>query len=240
MPIPIPAPTPTPEPVLPARRLYVRETQDFAIENERLRQNQAIYWYGEYVMFVLMWHIQDFEQGRVARCTDCYGNGTALADRVTAAYNQPTQQKCPTCYGTTFEGGYKARIIRPAILTDADKNDQNQARGVTHSMTLDVETVSDFRLRSGDYMFRQNGDRFYLRTPTRTTLRSGFEHPLQTVHSIHYNLARASLEDRETVSYLIPPPASSLDVILSEEARTPVDFSAYEEIREALIPSEDD
>jgi hypothetical protein len=240
MPIPIPAPTPSPEPALPARRLYVRETQDFAIENERLRQNQAIYWYGEYVMFILMWHIQDFEQGRVERCSTCFGTGDSIQDRISAAYKQPTKQKCPDCYGTTFEGGYKAKIIRPAILTDSDKNDQIQARGVTHSMALDVETVSDFRLRSGDYMFRQNGDRFYLRTPTRTTLRSGFEHPQQTVHSIHYNLARASLEDRETVSYLIPPDASSLAVILSEEARTPVDFSAYEEIREDLIPAEDD
>ena len=54
MPLPIPAPVPSPTPVLPARRLYVRERQDFATENERLRQNQAIYMYGEYVMFILM------------------------------------------------------------------------------------------------------------------------------------------------------------------------------------------
>jgi hypothetical protein len=240
MPLPIPAPTPSPAPVLPDRRLYVRERQDFAIENERLRQNQAIYWYGEYVMFILMWHIQDLEEGRITRCTECYGNGSTLNDRVTAAYNQPTQNKCPTCFGTTFEGGYKARIIRPAILTDSDKDDANQARGVTHSMSLDVETVSDFRLRSGDYMFRSNGDRFYLRTPTRTTLRTGFETPLQTTHSIHYNLARAGLEDRGTVSYLIPPSESSLAVILEEIERVPTNFSAYEEIKEALIPADDD
>jgi hypothetical protein len=107
-------------------------------------------------------------------------------------------------------------------------------------MSLDVETVSDFRLRSGDYMFRSNGDRFYLRTPTRTTLRTGFETPLQTTHSIHYNLARAGLEDRGTVSYLIPPSESSLAVILEEIERVPTNFSAYEEIKEALIPADDD
>jgi len=240
MPLPIPAPPPSPTPVLPARRLYLRERQDFATENERLRQNQAIYMYGEYVMFILMWHIQDLEAGRITRCTRCYGDGTTVNDRVAAAYNQPTQNKCPTCFGTTFEGGYKARIIRPAILTDADKDDANQARGVTHTMSLDVESISDFRIRSGDYMFRANGDRFYLRTPLRTTLRTGFFSPLQSADSIDYNLARAGLEDRKTVAYNIPPPASSVETILGEIERCPTDFTAYEEIKAPLIPSDDD
>jgi hypothetical protein len=240
MPLPIPAPVPSPTPVLPARRLYVRERQDFATENERIRQNQAIYMYGEYVMFILMWHIQDLEAGRITRCSRCYGDGTTLEDRVANVYNQPTQQKCPTCFGTTFEGGYKARIIRPAIITDSDKDDANQARGVTHSMSLDVESISDFRIRSGDYMFRSNGDRFYLRTPARVTLRTGFYSPRQSNDSIDYNLARAGLEDRKAVAYDIPPPASSVETILSEVERCPTDFTAYEEIKADLIPSDDD
>jgi hypothetical protein len=103
-----------------------------------------------------------------------------------------------------------------------------------------VESVSDFRIRSGDYMFRSTGDRFYLRTPTRTTLRTGFHSPRQTNDSIHYNLARAALEDKTSVAHIIPPPNSSVATILGEVERCPTDFTAYEEIRAPLIPADDD
>ena len=108
MPIPIPAPTPSPEPALPARRLYVRDQQDFALENERLRQNQAIYLYGEYVMFILMWHIQDLESGRITRCTECYGNGQNNCSE--EVYNEGLDE-CDAGYGDS------AQVQRPSSST---------------------------------------------------------------------------------------------------------------------------
>lgn len=224
---------------------YVRDPQAFAIEQERQRHTQALYMVGEYAMFVLMWHNDDEIAGLVARCTDCYGTETmdSIKAKVAGAYNQPEQHKCPTCFGTTFEGGFKARIIRPAIFSDADEDEQKQAKGVMKPQDLSVESTTDFRVRSGDYVFRATGDRYYLRVPQRITLRTGFAVPHQSSAAIGYNHARASQEDRTSVAYTIPHnlnPTPTLEDILTMGSRVPFDFDPYETIRGPLIPVGDD
>lgn len=181
---------------------YVREHQNWAIEQERMRHSQALYQVGEYTAFFLMWHQLDFEAGLVARCTRCYASGQA--QRVAAVYNQPTQAKCPTCYGTTFQGGIRARIVRPALFIDVDETERTEQRGSQHPQSLTVESTVDFRLREGDYVVRADGTRWRCSTPVRTTLRSGFGFPLQSTTGISYNAAPAKLEDRTSVAYLLP------------------------------------
>jgi hypothetical protein len=99
---------------------YLRPHQNWAIEQERYRHNQALYSVGEMVMFVLMWHVEDHLKGYVRRCPRCFNGDDARAAKV---YEQSTVNKCPMCYGTTFEGGVRAKIIRPAIITDSDRTD---------------------------------------------------------------------------------------------------------------------
>jgi hypothetical protein len=223
-----------------AQSYYVRDMQPWAIDQERMRHYQALWTLGEYAMFVLMWHARDHEQGLVGRCTKCYAQGDSVKSKIAQAYNQPEEHRCPVCFGTTFQGGFKAKIIRPAIFSDADEDEEKQPRGVTNPQDLSVESTIDFRVRSGDYVFRATGDRFQLRVPERITLRTGFEVPHQSTMAIGYNHARANQEDETSVAFIIPPTAKALGDILTRGSRTPENFSRYEIIRSPLIPRNDD
>lgn len=240
MPVPIPAPVPGAAAEVTAQPYYVRDRQPWAVEQERQRHNQALWTVGEYAMFALMWHIQDYQAGLVGRCARCYasaGDPASAATQIAQVYNQPTQNRCPDCFGTTFEGGYKALIVRPAIFSDTDESETFSARGVVHPDDVDIESTTDFRVRSGDYAFRASGDRFSLRVPQRITLRTGFSMPFQTQSSIGYNHARASIEDPSaSVAYDIGPTAHDLRAVLTMGAQVPFDFSDFEVIRGPLIP----
>lgn len=223
-----------------AQPYYVRDQQNWAVEQERMRHNQALFQVGEYAMFVLMWHVADHRAGLVSRCNRCRGGSNSVQNRVAETYKQPVEHRCPNCYGTTFEGGFKAMIIRPAIFSDSDEDEQKQARGVMNPQDLSVESTTDFRVRSGDFVFRSTGDRYQLRVPQRITLRTGFGTPHQSTDAIGYNHARASLEDRTSVAYTIPPLEEQVSPVLEQASRFPIDFSAFEVIRAPLIPANDD
>lgn len=221
---------------------YVRDPQRWAIDQERQRHNEALYSFGEYAMFVLMWSMEDLEAKRVRRCPLCWGvEGTdSVQAAIAATYQQPTQAKCPECFGTTFEGGYRARIIRPAIFSDTDEDQQRQARGVVNPQDLSIESTTDFRVRSGDFVFRATGDRYQLRVPDRVTLRTGFAVPHQSTSAVGYNHARANQEDPTSVAYLIPPDRTTVTDLLTRGSRSPYDFAEFEVIRSSLIPKNDD
>ena len=216
---------------------YVREPQTWAVDQEIQRHNQALYTIGEMAVFALLWHEQDFTAGRVGRCPTCY-----LAEGVVAAaYGQGSQNRCPDCYGTSFEGGLRAVIYRPALFTDVDEDEQKTQRGIARPANVNVESTHDFRVLHGDYVFRANGHRYMLRVPERTTLRSGFGSPFQTTTNLGYNISRGALEDPNTsVAYTIPPNATALKAVLGMTLYTPFDYSAYEQINAPLVPVEDD
>lgn len=231
-------PAPVAQPEVQAQPFYVRQTQDWAITAEHQRHDQVLFSLGEYAMFTLLWHLQDFEDGLVGRCAVCSGQPGSSQAAVAAVYKQPVINKCPSCYGTTFQGGIKAQIVRPAIFGDADQAEQLTARGVVHPEDIQVESTADFRVRTGDYAFRSTGERYYLRAPRRTTLRTGFGTPTQATAAINYNLARASLEDpNASVAYLMPPTSAALSSALQNaSAGYPADFAALEQINGPLIP----
>jgi hypothetical protein len=237
MPVPVPF-VPQSSPVVPDRQpYYVRDRQPWAITQEIQRHDEALYSLGEYAAFALMWHEQDFTAGRVGRCPTCF-----LAEgRVAKAYGQGDRNRCPDCFGTTFEGGLRALIFRPALFTEVDEDEQKTARGIARPAGLNVESTQDFRILHGDYVFRANGHRYQLRVPERVTLRTGFGTPYQSTTSIGYNVGRAALEDvNASVAYDIPPTATTLRTILSQGRYVPFDFSAYEQVHAPLIPTEDD
>lgn len=211
---------------------YVRETQNWAIDQERYRHDQALWTLGESAMFVLMWHVEDHQRGYVRRCPRCYENPT-LSDAA-KIYNQPTQNECPMCYGTSFEGGIRAKIIRPAIFTDSDDQERLDRRGATHPQSVSVETTSDFRYRNNDYVFRADGSRWQLAAPQRVMVRTGFGHPSQADASMGYAPTMATLEDRTSVAWKIPPNEDDLRLILSAPSRYPV--SQTDLVNGDLIP----
>lgn len=214
---------------------YIRETQPWAIEQERRRHNEALWYVGENTMFVLMWHLEDFQNNLVKRCLTCYQSQGMISQ----VYQQTDQYKCPDCFGTTFDGGFKAIIVRPAIFSDTDEGETKHSRGVVHPNDLSIDSTPDFRVRTGDYCFRQNGDRFFLRVPERITLRTGFGDPDQGRTAIAYNHANAAVEDPSNVSYMIPPATDEVTAILSQRSRIPRPWTSFEIIRAPLIPGDD-
>jgi hypothetical protein len=162
MPIPITRPDDTSSPH--TDEYYLRQQEDWATYQERMRHEQALYQVGEYSMFILMWSLIDFEEGLVVRCTRCYGTTGTIQQRVANVYNQPTQNECPDCYGTTFEGGIRAKIVRPTIWADQDEKEKLAQRGVVHPERVSVESTWDFRMRQGDFILRADGSRW--RVPT--------------------------------------------------------------------------
>lgn len=201
---------------------YVRERKDWAVDQERYRHDQGLWQVGELAMFVLMWKVEDQQNGYVRRCPRCYDNADDLTARASKIYNQPTQNQCPMCYGTTFEGGIRAKLIRPAIFTDSDDQERLDEHGTNYPQSLSVETTSDFRYRNNDYVFRADGSRWQLAAPQRVTLRTGFGHPTQAADSMGYATAMATLEDKTSVAWKIPPNIDDLRSILAAPSRYPV------------------
>jgi hypothetical protein len=231
-----------PLPPQPPRPAWQRDVQSWAIAQERQRHVQALWQYGELAVFALMWTVEDEQAGLAARCRRCVLNtasqGQAAESQIAGAYGQGSQFLCPDCFGTQFEGGFRAMIVRPAVVSDVDPDQQFTRRGVTRPAATTIETTPDFRVRAGDYCFRADNSRYRLRVPRRVTLRTGFASPWQASAAIDYNLLQAAREDLTSAAYIIPPDAATLATVLGAYTRLPVDFSWFEIIRAPLIPEE--
>ena len=250
---PLPLPPRRPQPA------WQRDVQHFAIAQERQRHAQALWQYGELVMFALLWTPAELDLGLAQRCTRCYVPATAIPvyppqpdygpaaeAQISAAYGQGNQYRCPLCYGTQLIAaapaqmpGVRALLVRPAILTDTDQNQQRTAKGVVKTGSVSVQVTPDFRVNTLDYCFRSDGRRYQLRVPARTTLRTGFAGPWQQTSAIDYNLSSATLEDpKASVAYIIPPPAAEVAQVLGTYTRIPADYAWIEQINGPLIPGE--
>jgi hypothetical protein len=244
---------------------WQRDVQRFAVVQERQRHAQALWQYGELVVFALMWRPEDITAGRARRCTRCYAPSSALASlppdtapplgwptaateaQISAAYGQGNQFRCTLCYGTQVIAaggakvpGVRALLVRPAILTDTDQNQQRSAKGTVNTGQVAVQSTPDFRVSTLDYFFRSDGRRYQLAVPARTTLRTGFGSPWQAPAAISYNLASAALEDpRASVAYVIPPPGREVERVLGTYTRVPADYAWFEQVNGPLIPGED-
>lgn len=238
MPIPLPPPgVPT---HTPPNQLYVRDRQNWAVDQERYRHDQALYSLGEYSIFYMMWSLLDFEAGLVARCVTCYGAPGSVQNATAGVYQQPKINKCPDCFGTTFEGGFRAKIVRPSLWADNDEEEKLDKRGVVHPESVSVESTWDFRMREGDYIVRADGSRWRLpNAPRRTTLRSGWDHPAQKQNSITYARMQARFEEPGTVAYMLSPTdKTTIHTVLTQRSYTPQSFPEIEVIRGPLIPDD--
>lgn len=184
--------------------LWLPDDQDYAVEQERYRHDQALAFYGENALFVLMWRLEDHEKGLVDRCPTCY---VALG-KIAEVYGQAAREKCSDCFGTTFEGGWKAKIVRLSLWDANEKDYREKARGETEVSTASIQAPSDFRLRTGDYIFRGDGTRWRMQTVSTNHLRTGFEMPSAARTAAGWNYGQCILEDESSVAYMIEPTPS--------------------------------
>lgn len=216
------------------RAFWMPQPQAFAEDHMRQHHTEALYRHGEYAMFTLMWNEQDFERGLVDRCPACF----VSAGRIAAAYDQGVRGKCPECFGTTFQGGFRAQVIRPTLWTDRQTDHADSERGPLVLDGVTIETVAGFTIRRGDYVFRGNGTRYQTEEGSVLGLRSGFLMP-DSASSIAGTISQARLEsEKGSPAYLIPPTTPELVQVLRQiplGLHTPPDLSGYETIRGPLV-----
>jgi hypothetical protein len=230
--------SPDPPVLLPtAPQPYVLpDPQNWAVEQERLRHDQALFDHGEYAFFILMWQELDNRLGRVTRCSRCYGQ--TVNSRVANVYNQAAEERCPQCFGTTFEGGFKALIVRQSLWTFSEDNDTIGRRGIIEQATAAIQSTSDFQMRTGDHVVRGDGTRWTIQSLTAPHLRTGFQTPTNTGNIVAFNYGQAAKDDASAPSFAMPPhlTASQLHAVLNPpHPHRPIDYSDYEEVRGPLL-----
>lgn len=200
----------------------------------RQHHNEALYRYGEYTMFVLMWRREDFDAGLVTRCTACFGTYGDIAD----VFQQPAKERCDTCFGTTYEGGVKARIVRPAIWQESVDDNHRRKQGEVIVNSISVQSTSDFRMRNDDFILRADGTRWSVSNISGDHLVTGFAHEGLGLGDVAFNVGTAKRQDEGTVAYDIPPATALLQSQLAVTGPNyPFDFSSVEEINGPLIPT---
>jgi hypothetical protein len=178
----------------------VPDAKHWELENERFRHDQALYRYGEYAIFVTMWTMQDFTAGLVARCPTCYVPQGGLEN----TWKQPAYFKCPDCLGTSFQGGYKAILVRPSLWSWDEPTLQQQQRGVINTNVATVQTTSDFRLQPKDYIIRGDGSRWQSQAVTGDHLDTGFGTQSGIWNATAFIYTNVTREDESSPIYLLP------------------------------------
>lgn len=216
-------------------RHHLPDTQPHAVDNMQSWHDDALYALGEYSMFVLLWRISDHKAGLVDRCPVCYDAYQPYAD----VYKQPFEHHCSSCFGTTFEGGYKAKIVRPSLWDFGEEADGESRRGELTTATTAIQTTSDFRMRTGDWVIRADATRWQVATLSANHLRTGFSYPEKEQSVVGFNYGNVIREDESANAYLVPPtdPAEVAAILDVRGARTPQDFAIYEDIRVPLTPN---
>jgi hypothetical protein len=213
---------------------WQRQPELWAEDQVADSHEEALHYFGEYAVFVLMWRAVDYDAGLVEHCSRCYAAGTL--GRESAAYGQPFERRCPVCFGTTFEGGYRARIVRPSMWTDSQPDTVDHARGELHTDAMAIETTADFTFRHGDYVFRKDGTRYRGVELAGAWVRSGYDTPGPD-RLVGGSIPQARLEDPSSVAYLIPPDAATISAALgaADRLHLPSSFADIEDLRGPLL-----
>src|ERR1035437_8467991 len=151
------------------------------ISQERILHDEATWAYGEFSLYYLLWNIEDFENDLVGRCPYCFLRG-GIEENIASVYKQPALANCEYCYSSTFWdsnatqlNGLRARIIRPTIWDATDESHKQVAQGNVVSSVAQLQSISDFRCRSGDYVGKADGTRWRIQQRQTTSIISGFQ-----------------------------------------------------------------
>ena len=208
--------------------LIAARPQKFGVHNLINSHEEALFGYGELGLFTLMWRHYDFEAGRVDRCSTCFGG---VKSRQANAFKQPTDSECPDCFGTTYEGGFRAQIIRPMLMSDRSDNTVEGRAGAMTVDSIQFETTTDFTFTLGDYVFRADNTRYQCEQKAEVVIRPGFAIPSGADAMGGTTIANREVET--SVAFKIPPlDPALLATMLSDDITLDPDLSAFETIRD--------
>lgn len=173
-----------------------------------MRHDDAALWFGEMSIFVLWWSVEDFEKGRVDKCPTCIVPWGDITD----VYQQSPRMKCPNCYGTTFEGGFRALIHRPALWDHSHADQDIQRRGLATKQVASIQPTTDFEMRDNDCVIRSDNTRWRIEMPKQTEVTTGFGTKAGFVNVLT-SVVTANLEDKLSVVYDIPVDLTRLTMV---------------------------
>lgn len=154
----------------------IRLPQPYANNHVAMQNMEALQTVGEQIIYLSMFHV-NIDGENHPRCTDCYDPD----------YNQQDQFKCPTCYGTTYEGGVKVASRAWAIVGDAQNIEDFTRQGVFNKERVTAQLEITPVTMSNDYIIRvtkwsntnvplELGDRYIIEDVGVRSVRTGARH----------------------------------------------------------------
>jgi len=151
----------------------IRLPQPYANNHVSMQNIEALQTIGEQIIYLSMFHV-NIDGDNQPRCTDCYDED----------YNQQDQFKCPTCFGTTYEGGVKAACRVWAVVGDAQNIEDFSQKGVFNKERVTAQVEITPITMSNDYIVRVNkwsntnvplelGDRYIIEDVSVRSVRTG-------------------------------------------------------------------
>lgn len=216
-----------------ARTYQLFDAQGWAVDQARQHHDEALYRIGEYAIFYLLWTPEDHTAGLVGRCPECYLPYGKIAE----AFDQPSKARCAACLGTTFEGGFKARIVRPCIVGFTEESDEMDRRGTHQKAITNIQTTSDFLPRKGDFILRGDGTRWQVNNIDSSYLHTGFEPTGALRQVIGFNVTQCALAESTSVIHEAEPTSSSdlVAMLDLQHPHYPQEFTSFEIIRGDLL-----
>lgn len=174
--------------------LVVKQREVWTQTNEQRFHDEALQWYGEECIVRQLWRAEDAALGLVTYCQDCQDSpnpstptasgNAAIRSRVSQVYRQTGNSYCPTCYGTTFSGGFKTTCYHLYMLAaDTPQGRQNLSTGQYWKNNPQVQFSWYPEIRVGDMVVRVNqwtnghptslGERFVVSTVNVQSIRTG-------------------------------------------------------------------
>jgi hypothetical protein len=212
--------------------LHHPDYEGWAVEQMVGRHDGALWRFGEYSMFVLLWRIEDFHAGLVGRCQECQTPNGGIAE----VYKSPMKTRCSTCLGTTFQGGFKAKIVRPAMWDMSESTNRPSDHGELVRQTASLQSTNDFRMRTGDFVLRADSTRWHVESLSTNHLHTGFGYPGKAETVIGFNYGNCVLEDPTSNASAIQVQDNLGHILNSFNPRVGLSFAQYEEIRGPLLP----
>ena len=212
---------------------YLPDPQPWAVQQLAQAHDGALYRFGEYGIFYLLWQPGDYDAGLVGFCSTCvlpFGEDAI-------AHRSPGFANCPNCLGTTFEGGFRARIVRPYTIVFEEEQDKQDAKGTYQTANGNIESTSDFKMRVGDFLVRADNSRWSISSVQDDYLATGFEYKTVQRNAFGFAYGNISLEEPTSPIYLAEPVTvqALVDLLDLSHPHHPKDFEAFEIIRADLI-----
>ena len=141
--------------------LVVKQEELWADTNQQQWHEEALQWYGEKCIVRQLWRAEDAANGLVTYCIDCQDSlnpnspTQSVQVRASKVYRQTGNSYCPTCYGTTFTGGFKMTVYHLYMLAaDSPQVRQKLSTGQFWKENPQVQFSFTPRIRQGDLVVR--------------------------------------------------------------------------------------